>query len=304
MKVKKIALLLIAIALMVSCDSKPKNETYASSDNNPSVSLNNGIDTLSYAIGMRYSASRSDLAATLQNFGSDSTHIASLLKGLSDGLYSAKHPEQLAYYLGFESGLTLKRQILESAELQIYGTDSAGHLSIDNVIAGFHDYMNNTPKIRKGEEEMTIRELKEYIYEKIAEEQFKVASAQFAELREQNENFFLEKEQEEGMKRIDGILYKEIKPGKGPRPTKGNTVIVEYEGKLMNGSLFDKTNAPTLHPVEKEPEGLGIALRNMRPGAEWEIYVPWTLGYGAVGRGSSMPPFSTLVYHVKLINFK
>jgi FKBP-type peptidyl-prolyl cis-trans isomerase FklB len=164
--------------------------------------------------------------------------------------------------------------------------------------------MNGKTTFHTGHQELVQKDLRLYIQDKMKEEQLKVASQRYADLRKKNEDFFATKLQEEGVQEIDGILYKEIKSGKGPRPTDGNMAEVEYQGFLMDSTLFDQTYAPTVFPVSCEVKGLNIALKNMQPGAEWEIYIPWNLGYGSKGRGTSMPPFSTLTYRLKLINFK
>lgn len=283
----------------LSCGNKHNDRTSA-----PKAVLADGIDSLSYAIGMKYSAQPEVFAATLRHFGSDSAHLGKLLEGLRDGITSDNDEELLAYYLGLESGIRMRRDIIRNIEEEIFGTDTTKHLSVQNVLAGLHDYMNGKLTFIAEGKEWEHKQLNQYINEKIANEYYKVAAANFAAEKQRNEEFFAEKAKEPGMNELNGILYKEIKKGRGPRPTDGNMAIVEYEGHLIDGSIFDKTYAETNYPIDGAIEGLRIALKHMQPGTEWEVYIPWTLGYGAKGRGTSMPPFATLHYQIKLINFK
>ena len=266
--------------------------------------LTNGLDTLSYAVGMRYSAQRDMFAATLREFGSDSAYIDKLLEGFRDGVMSDNNQELLAYYLGLESGIRMRQEIVAVIEQEIFGDDPKTHMDLQNVLAGFYDYTNGKETFVVDGKTLEQKDLKNYINEKINVEYEKVAKAAFADQKKKNEDFFHAKSQDAEMKELQGILYKEIKKGKGPRPTDGNMAIVEYEGWLMDGTVFDKTYAETNYPIDGAIEGLRIALKNMQPGAEWEVCIPWTLGYGAKGRGTSMPPFATLTYKIKLINFK
>lgn len=299
--------LLLAMAIgtgcVCSCNNTSGNEGDISNYQSKAV-LANGIDTLSYAVGMRYSAQRDGFAATLRQFGSDSAHINKLLEGFRDGVMSENNQELLAYYLGLESGIRMRQEIVALIENEIFGTDTTSHLNLQNVLVGFYDYMNGKETFTADGKEWEHKDLKHYLNEKIATEQLKVATVAFAEQKQKNEAFFQKKSQEAGMKNLDGILYKELKKGKGPHPTDGNMAIVEYEGRLIDGTLFDQTYAETNYPIDGAIDGLRIALKNMQPGAEWEICIPWTLGYGAKGRGTSMPPFATLTYKIKLINFK
>ena len=104
-----------------------------------------------------------------------------------------------------------------------------------------------------------------------------------------------------------GLQYKIVRsgPADGQRPQKGDEVKVNYEGKLLNGKVFDSSydrGQPAAMPLDALIPGWIEALQLMRPGDEWLLYVPPQLGYGAEGAGE-IPPDSTLIFRIELINF-
>jgi FKBP-type peptidyl-prolyl cis-trans isomerase len=104
-----------------------------------------------------------------------------------------------------------------------------------------------------------------------------------------------------------GLQYRIVRsgPADGQRPHKGDEVKVNYEGKLLNGKVFDSSyerGQPAAMPLDALIPGWIEALQLMRPGDEWVLYVPPELGYGAEGAGE-IPPDSTLIFRIELINF-
>lgn len=104
-----------------------------------------------------------------------------------------------------------------------------------------------------------------------------------------------------------GLQYKVVHagPAEGARPHKGDEVKVNYEGKLIDGKVFDSSydrGQPAAMPLDALIPGWIEALQLMRPGDEWMLYVPPELGYGAEGAGE-IPPDSTLIFRIELINF-
>ncbi|MCZ6925955.1 MAG: FKBP-type peptidyl-prolyl cis-trans isomerase [Rickettsia endosymbiont of Ixodes persulcatus] len=105
----------------------------------------------------------------------------------------------------------------------------------------------------------------------------------------------------------DGLQYKVLNPGKGAHPTDTDTVVVNYEGKLVDGTEFDssyKRGEPATFPVNGVIPGWTEALKLMRPGATWMLYIPASLAYGEQGAPPSIGPNETLVFKVNLIEIK
>jgi len=102
----------------------------------------------------------------------------------------------------------------------------------------------------------------------------------------------------------DGLQYKIITAGTGPKPTDIDTVTVHYAGRLIDGTEFDssyKRNEPASFSVNGVIPGWTEALKLMPVGSEWELYIPSQLAYGEEGAAGSIGPNETLIFKVKLI---
>ena len=100
-----------------------------------------------------------------------------------------------------------------------------------------------------------------------------------------------------------GLQYKVIKEGTGKTPKETDKVKVNYEGKFINGQVFDssiKRGEPAEFGANQVIKGWTEALTQMKEGAKWEIYVPPALAYGEGCRGP-IPPNSLLVFELELI---
>ncbi|CAN7510035.1 FKBP-type peptidyl-prolyl cis-trans isomerase [Phenylobacterium sp. LjRoot219] len=103
-----------------------------------------------------------------------------------------------------------------------------------------------------------------------------------------------------------GLQYKVVRsgPADGIKPRLGDEVKVHYEGKLIDGTVFDSSyerGQPAAMPLNGLIKGWQEALQLMRPGDEWILYVPPNLGYGAEGAGGTIPPGAALVFRIELI---
>ena len=101
-----------------------------------------------------------------------------------------------------------------------------------------------------------------------------------------------------------GLQYEVIKEGNGKQPKATDRVRCHYEGTLIDGTLFDssiKRGEPAVFGVNQVIPGWVEALQLMSEGAKWKLYIPSDLGYGARGAGEMIPPHSTLVFEVELL---
>jgi len=99
-----------------------------------------------------------------------------------------------------------------------------------------------------------------------------------------------------------GLRYKVVKAGTGPHPTDSDVALVRYEGKLMNGTVFDKADQPTPLPVARMIPGFTEGLKLMNKGAKYRFWIKPELAYGTEERGP-IPANSTLQCDVELIEF-
>ncbi|MDO7844060.1 FKBP-type peptidyl-prolyl cis-trans isomerase [Sphingomonas immobilis] len=101
-----------------------------------------------------------------------------------------------------------------------------------------------------------------------------------------------------------GLQYKELSPGDGgTKPTDTDVALVNYEGKLLDGTVFDKSQQPTPMPIRGVVPGFGEALKLMTRGSKYQFWLKPELAYGDKANGA-IPAKSVLVFTVDLIDFK
>ena len=126
-----------------------------------------------------------------------------------------------------------------------------------------------------------------------------------AENIEKGKAFLTENQKKEGVKvTASGLQYEVLQEGNGKSPKATDKVRCHYEGTLIDGTLFDtsiKRGEPAVFGVNQVIPGWVEALQFMSEGAKWRLYIPSDLGYGAHGAGEMIPPHSTLIFDVELI---
>lgn len=104
-----------------------------------------------------------------------------------------------------------------------------------------------------------------------------------------------------------GLQFSVLTEGKGAIPSRQDRVRVHYTGKLIDGSVFDSSlqrGEPAEFPVSGVIPGWIEALTLMPVGSKWELVIPHNLAYGERGAGAAIPPFSTLVFEVDLLEIR
>ena len=133
----------------------------------------------------------------------------------------------------------------------------------------------------------------------------KLQQAKGKEAKAEGEKFLAENKKKEGVVALpSGLQYKILTAGNGPKPKASDTVKCHYEGRLINGTVFDSSirrNEPAEFPVSGVIAGWVEALQLMPEGSKWKLYIPSDLAYGAQGAGEMIPPHSTLVFEVELL---
>jgi FKBP-type peptidyl-prolyl cis-trans isomerase FklB len=127
--------------------------------------------------------------------------------------------------------------------------------------------------------------------------------------KKEGETFLAANKAKEGVIALpDGLQYRILTPGNGPKPTPTDTVVANYKGTLINGTEFDssyKRGQPVTFPVGRVIKGWTEVLQLMPVGSKWEVYIPSDLAYGPQGPGNGpIGPNETLVFEIELVSIQ
>ena len=146
-------------------------------------------------------------------------------------------------------------------------------------------------------------------YQKVQEEKF-VSDMQTkaTENTAKGAAYLAENAKKEGVQATaSGLQYKVITAGTGKSPRATDVVEVNYEGKLIDGTVFDSSyerGEPIEFPLNQVIAGWTEGVQLMKEGGKATLYIPANLGYGAQGVPGTIPPNSTLIFDVELIEVK
>jgi len=101
-----------------------------------------------------------------------------------------------------------------------------------------------------------------------------------------------------------GLQYQILQDGKGKSPNANSNVKVHYEGRLIDGTVFDSSiarNQPVVFKTSQVIMGWTEGLQLMKPGAKYRFFIPAELAYGQIGSGDVIEPNSTLIFDIELI---
>lgn len=133
----------------------------------------------------------------------------------------------------------------------------------------------------------------------------KIQNEKGKEAKEAGEKFLAENKTREGVVTLEsGLQYKILNEGSGAKPTANDTVKCHYEGRLINGQIFDSSirrGEPAEFPVGGVIAGWVEALQLMPVGSKWQLYIPSELAYGQHGAGAAIGPNETLIFDVELL---
>lgn len=280
---KKIAFFAVVAVMAfatVSCNKSPK------------ASLSSDIDSLSYAIGI---ANGSQIKGYLAMQGIDTTYMADFVRGFKEGARAGGDKKQAAYYAGAKVGMDMTSNINNS----IFGGDSLVKVSERNLVAGLIDGIKGNKKVMDPEKVMPeIDGMAQRVHDKVMQKRY-------AENKQAGEKFLAENAKKEGVKTLpSGVQYKVIKEGNGPIPADTSRVRLHYEGKTVDGQVFDSSYERGKEAVEfvvrQNIPGFAEALTHMPVGSTWEVYIPAEQAYADRDMGK-IKPYSTLIFKIELV---
>ena len=182
---------------------------------------------------------------------------------------------------------------------EVFGGDSTKTISLKNFMAGF--VSGTTGK--KGL--MTIEQAGRIAQEKMVSIKAKAMEKQYGPNKVAGEKFLAANKKKPGVVTLpSGVQYKVIKEGNGPMPKDTSMVKVQYEGKTIDGNVFDssyKRGEPVSLRANQVIKGWTEALVHMPVGSVWEVYIPQNLAYGEREQGQ-IKPFSVLIFKIELVS--
>jgi len=284
---KKLTLAALAAAVMVlgSCGSRT-----------PHANLKNDIDTVSYAVGMAQTQGLKEYL--VGSLGVDTAYMAEFVKGLNEGANAGDDKKRAAYYAGIQIGQQISNQMMKGINYQLFGQDSTKTISLRNFMAGFVTATTGQKGI------FTMEQARNVAQTKMEEIKVKSMEKQYGANKKAGEAYLAKYAKQKDVKKLpSGVLYKVIKEGKGEMPKDTSLVKVNYEGKLIDGKVFDSSYSrkePISLRANQVIPGWTEALTHMSAGSVWEVVIPQDKAYGSREQGQ-IKPFSTLVFKIELV---
>lgn len=225
--------------------------------------------------------------------------VASAILGLTlstvvvaaDASSLATDKDKLSYSIGADLGKNFKTQ----------GID----INPEALAKGMQDGMAGSQLI------LTEQQMKD-VLNKFQKDLMAKRSSEFNKKSDENktkgEAFLKENKSKDGVVVLpSGLQYKVVSAGTGAKPSKDDTVTVEYTGRLIDGTVFDsteKTGKPATFQVSQVIPGWTEALQLMPAGSTWEVFIPSSLAYGPRSVGGPIGPNETLIFKIHLISVK
>lgn len=196
--------------------------------------------------------------------------------------------QKLSYIIGYEQGTNLKAMTEQTGE----------ELDMDILNKAIKDAF-------AGKESALTDEQVETFFKAYEERKIKEAGEKSAKNKTDGEKFLADNAKKEGVTTTaSGLQYKVITEGTGKQPKATDVVTVHYEGKFIDGKVFDSSyerGMPAQFKLNEVIKGWTEGLQLMKEGSKYELYVPSELAYGEAGK-PAIEPNSTLIFTVELLD--
>lgn len=286
--------LALTLALTLGVSAKPKSKKKAKVEEVKPDTLPN--TTFSYAYGMANSQGLKQFLAQRQ--GVDTAYIADFLRGFDKGTGSPEDARMKAYITGLEIRQQVERDVMKKIDRQLSDNDTTAVLDRESFLQGFRSAVNGAETLIPMDSAMTVIKKQTDWYEN------RNMMAKYGEWKVQNEQYLADNAKGKDIKTTaSGLQYRILTQGEGEVPTASQRVKVNYEGKLIDETVFDssyKRNQPATFGCNQVIKGWTEALTMMPVGSKWELYIPQELAYGTRETGK-IKPYSTLIFTVELL---
>ena len=291
---KYVKYIFLALALLL-CVNVNADKRKSKKDQKP---VEEKVDTVpmkefSYAYGI---AQTNGLLNYLsQRAGVDLEFLPDFLQGFEHDEETPEVKKLKAWVQGTEIRKQLEKQLLPQANRQV--NDSVDLIDKAAFLEGFRAGIQNNGRMTQDSAQAVASKQLEY-YHKVKME------AKFGTNRKAGEEYLAANAKKDSVKVTpSGLQYKVLTTGTGEVPTATQKVKVNYEGRLIDGTVFDssyKRNQPATFACNQVIKGWTEALTMMPVGSKWELYIPQELAYGDRESGK-IPPFSMLIFTVELL---
>src|SRR5574344_294555 len=296
MKKKYIIALVImtsaAFSLVQAKDKKDKKLKPVTVEQKAQIKLVSSSDSTSYAAGM--AATDGLIPYLQQQLGVDTANMAEFIKGFQEAQLRVKDPAFKAYAAGMQIASMVNDRIMPNMKTDFVGSkDSINNATFNE---GFIAALNNDSTLFTQKKASKM----------FSDRRTAINDSKNAVYKKENEDWLKTNAQKEGMKTTaSGLQYKVLVAGKGATPKATDKVTVKYEGRMIDGTVFDssyKRNPQTTSfHCNEVIKGWTEALTMMPVGSKWEVCIPQELAYGSRQAGQ-IKPYSTLVFTVELIS--
>lgn len=265
----------------------------------PKADMKSDVDSLSYSLGLAQTQGLKEYLT--YQMGVDTTYINEFVKGVNESANSSEDKKKMAYYAGIQIGQQISQRLVKGVNHELFGEDSTQTISLKNFMAGF--IAGVTGKNAK----MTSQEAVDFTNTKM--EAVKKANLEkaYGENKKKGEEYMANIAKKAGIKKLEnGVYYEVLTEGKGDVPADSTKVKVHYEGKLVDGTVFDssyKREAPTTFRCNQVIPGWTNALTHMPVGSKWIVYIPQDQAY-AEREAGMIKPFSALTFTIELLSIE
>ena len=205
--------------------------------------------------------------------------------------------DSLSYTAGYVLADIVRDRFLAGLGKEVEGSDDSLQMRI--AYQGLIDALKGDTALFKN------RRAEEFLNGRVVA----IRKAKEEKLKKAGKDFLEENAKKEGVITLpSGLQYKVLKQGNGAVAKANDKVKVLYEGRLIDGKVFDSTDKHGGEPATFSPnqviKGWTEALCMMPVGSKWQLYIPQELAYGPRGAGADIPPYSTLVFDVEVLSIE
>jgi FKBP-type peptidyl-prolyl cis-trans isomerase len=295
-KISVIALCALVCATSAADAKKKAKKSKAKTEKVDTVS----VKDFSYAIGM---ANTQGLDNYLQRqMDVDPTLMDDFVKGFNAYGNNTADKKAIAYAAGLRIHQQVSNTVATNIDRNITGNDSTKVLDRDQFVKGFVAGLTNDKS------KMTIDSAGKIANNQMMYYHHVQTLAKYGDNLKAGEAFLKANAKKDSVKVFpDGVQYKVLVKGTGVMPKDTSEVTVNYEGRTIDGKVFDssyKTKRPATFRCNQVIKGWAEAVTHMTEGSKWEVFIPQNLAYGDREMGQDIKPYSALIFTVELIKVK